>query len=328
MYKHNILSVLLPVMGTQLIISSIGRQFKTIEQKNMNFRFISLIEIIVAFVSLLSAIGFVLVGFGIYALVFSSLIAALFSSIIYLLVGLKKYRIKIHFSFLETRPFLKIGAFHTGGQVLNFLNKEIDILIVGGVLGTETLGMYNLAKRLVYNPFRMISPILSKVATPLFATIQENKKGLGRAFLKLNSIVSSINLPIYIVFIVFASPITTLIYGDNYKEIIPLVQILSLYTYSISIRNPLGTITIASGRTDLELTITSISILVVPMVVLISSYFSVKIMCIAITITSFLFLFPIWRFVVKNIIDVSFIKYIKGFIPNYPLLISSIRQLV
>ena len=144
-YSEPQLINLIPVMGSILIISSIGRQFKIIEQKKLNFKFISLIEISTAVIALISALILAFLNFGVYTLVFSAIINVLFSNIIFFISGVKKYGLRMHFSFNETKRFLKIGLYNTGGQILNYLNKEVDVLIVGRLLGTEVLGTYSLA---------------------------------------------------------------------------------------------------------------------------------------------------------------------------------------
>jgi O-antigen/teichoic acid export membrane protein len=173
-YKEPELSQLLPIMGISLILAAIGRQFKTIEQKDLNFKFISIVTITGAAISLIVAIVLAIEGFGVYALVYSALVQHICTNSIFFLVGVRKHGLLFRLRFEETKVFLKIGLYHVSGQVINYFNKDLDILLIGKLYGAEILGGYSLAKQLVIRPFRVVNPILTRVAAPLLARFQED----------------------------------------------------------------------------------------------------------------------------------------------------------
>ena len=94
----------------------------------------------------------------------------------YFIYGLKKYGLLLHFNYKETEPFLKIGIYQVGGQVVNYFNRDLDILIIGKFFSQDILGGYSLAKQLVSRPAQIINPILSKVASPALAKFQNKKE--------------------------------------------------------------------------------------------------------------------------------------------------------
>ena len=98
-YSENELLVLLPIVGLSLIISGAGQQFKTIEQKELHFKYIALVEISASFLSLFLSIILAVKGFGVYALVYSALLLYTFSNSVYLIHGLRSRGLRFHFSF-------------------------------------------------------------------------------------------------------------------------------------------------------------------------------------------------------------------------------------
>src|SRR5690606_38830746 len=64
-YDEEILRKLIPLTGASIIIVAIGRQFKTILQKDLNFKRIAVIEIISAVISLVAAVVLAIKEFGI-----------------------------------------------------------------------------------------------------------------------------------------------------------------------------------------------------------------------------------------------------------------------
>lgn len=71
---------------------------------------------------------------------------------------------------------MKVGMYQTGTQILDYLASKIDIAIIGKLIGTEELGIYNLAKELIYKVIILINAIVNKISVPIFAKFQEDKK--------------------------------------------------------------------------------------------------------------------------------------------------------
>ncbi|WP_296386910.1 MOP flippase family protein, partial [Winogradskyella sp.] len=251
-YEEPILNELIPLIGLNLIFSGIGIQFKTIEYKHLRFKQVSIIDIIAVSLSLVIAVFLAVKGYGVLSLVYSSLVQYLFSNICYLIIGIKKHGLLIHYRFSETLPFLKIGIYQVGGQIVNYFNRDLDILIIGKLFSTEVLGGYSLAKQLVFRPAQIINPILIKVASPTLSKFQDHIESLRTNYLKLINIVSTINLHVYTLIIIFAPFIVEVMYGAGFEDIVILVRILSVYMFFRAIGNPVGSLVVATGKTHLE----------------------------------------------------------------------------
>ena len=251
-YNEPELLKILPLMSVILILSAIGRQFKTIEQKNLNFKRIAIVVISSSVFSLLLAVVLAIKGFGVYSLVYAYLAQYLISNLSFFIIGIKKNQIMLSFSYQEAKPFLKIGIFQVGSQMINYFNRNLDILIVGKLFGSEILGGYSLAKQLVNRPTKMINPVLTRVGAPVLAKFQHDISQLKKNYLRLINLVASINLPIYAIMILLASLLVEILYGSQYLDIVILVRILAAAMLVRSILNPVGSLVVATGRTDLE----------------------------------------------------------------------------
>ncbi len=319
-YKQPELTVLIPLMGLTIIFSAFGRQFKVIEQKELNFKFISIVDIISYSISLVIAVILAYYDYGVYSLVYSTIVLQIISNTAYFLQGVKQIGIKLHFSFAETKPFLKIGIYQVGGQVINYFNRDLDILIIGKFFGADVLGGYSLAKQLVYRPIQIINPILTKVGAPVLAKFQNNAEDLKRNYLKLVNIISTINFVIYLSIIIFAKYIVLVLYGESFADITIIVQLLSVYMYFRSLGNPAGSLMIATGRTDLGLIWNIFVFTVMPLVIIISSKFNILAVTISITITMILLVIPMWYISIRKMIKVSLREYLFNFVPDFKII--------
>lgn len=311
-YNQATLNVLVPLLGLNVVISALGRQFKVIEHKHLSFKTVSLIEILGALTALVLAIFLAKKNYGVFTLVYSVLFQTAFTNILFLVVGLNKRGLLMYFKFADTYRFLKIGGYHVGGQVVNYFNRDLDILIIGKFFSAEALGGYSLAKQLVFRPTQIVNPILVKVASPTLATIQKDPDKLKKGYLKLVNIVSSINIPIYLLMIAFAPWIVNIIYGAGFSNLVLLVQILSVYMILRAIGNPVGSLVVATGKTQIEFFWNLFTLLVMPLPILLGAQFGLEAIAIGIALSMVLLLYPSWRFLITRMIEVSFISYLKA----------------
>ncbi|MEQ9583500.1 MAG: MOP flippase family protein, partial [Arenibacter sp.] len=214
-YNEPELNKLMSIAGLAIIFSAVGRQYKTIFQKDLKFKKIAIIDITVIIIALISAIIFAVKGFGVYSLVFSALIQYALGNLTYFILGNHDQPLMFHFNYKETEPFLKIGVYQVGGQVVNYFNRDLDVLIIGKFFGSELLGGYSLAKQLVYRPAQVLNPIFTRVASPILAKFQTNILVLKKNYFKLLNLIISVNIPIYLSVIAFAPWIVSILYGPN-----------------------------------------------------------------------------------------------------------------
>jgi len=315
-YNEKELNILIPLMALTLLFSALGRQFKIIEQKELNFKFISLVDIVGSIISLVFAVILAYYGFGIYSLVYSVILLQITSNIAFLVQGIKRIGIKLHFVFAETKPFLKIGIYQVGGQIANYFNRDLDILLIGKFFGTEILGGYSLAKQLVFRPFQIINPILAKVSTPIFSKLQNNLEELQSHYRKLLKLISTVNFIVYLLLIIFAKYVVFIFYGSAFENIVAYVQILSIYMFLRSIGSIAGSLVVALGRTDLDFYWNIATLIIAPIAIYFASSFNIIILCWSLVILMILFYIPYWYLVVFKTIRLNLKSYFIASIPN------------
>ena len=311
------LNFLIPIVSITIIISALGRQQKIVLQKTMNFKKIAIIDIIANFMGLVFATYLAFKGNKIYALVYSAIIIAIISSTLYVFESIKTNRIKLHFKYSETKPFLKIGIYQTGGQIINYFNKDIDILIIAKFYSPEILGSYSLAKQLVFRPMQIINPIINTVAAPLLAKVQNESNQLKNIYIKIVSLVSTVNLSVYFLFILFAKLIVCVLYGNQYVGISFLVQLLAVYMFFRSILNPVSSLLVATGKTKFDFTWNLLIFIIIPFFVIIGSTVSIYAVAVSLIILAFLLIIPSWYFLIRKLVNISLQEYLFSIVPKY-----------
>jgi PST family polysaccharide transporter/teichuronic acid exporter len=309
-YQEQDLNLLIPLLGLNLLISAGGRIFKTIESKFLLFKQVTIFEICASLLSLIFAVYLAIKGYGVLALVYSALLQYLVQNALYLVFGLKKYGLRFHFNFSETTPFLKIGMYQVGGQIINYFNRDMDILLIGKFFNPDILGGYSLAKQLVSRPAQILNPILLKVASPALAKFQENMEQLKTNYLKLIGWVGKLNFVVYGAIVLLAPIIVKLFYGPGFEEIVPLVRILSFYMMFRAIGNPVGSLVIATGKTHLEFLWNMITLLVLPIFIYSGSIMGIEEVAWALTLAMAILFIPSWRLLVYKMTGATFKEYL------------------
>ena len=312
-YEAPSLTYLLPLALLDLIFYGIGRLYDTILQKEFQFKVIAIRNIVCALVSLIVAIVLAVLGFGIYSLVLSTLFQTLVNNVWNALAGQKYYKIQYTMSVAKAIPLIKIGAYQTGSQIIDYLSVKLDILIIGRFLGAEALGVYSLAKELVMKAVVLINTITNKVALPFFSVLQNDDDVLRRNYCKVIRLLSFVNIPVIMSVGLLSSCIVPIFYGSNFIETAPIVSILSIWSVFICIGNPVGNVSIAKGRTDISFKYTLVRVFITIPIVCVTSLFSVDCVAWGQILLSVVMFFVTYKMLIYRLISLLLKDYVMAF---------------
>jgi O-antigen/teichoic acid export membrane protein len=328
-YNQPALKILTPLVAVNIILSAIGRQFSTVLQKELNFFVISIVEIVAAVLSMILAVVLAMYGFGVYALAYSTLMQFGALNLLFLFLCYKKHPIKAHFSLKETLPFLKIGIYQVGGQMINYFSKELDVFIIGKAIGTVPLGSYNLAKQLAIKPTTFINPIITEVASPLLAAMQGDKQKLKENYVKLIKMTSIVTFNIFLLIFIFSDLIIYILYGSDYRECVVLLRLFCVYMYLRGIHNPIGSLLVATGRTDLDLKWQILYLAATVIMLYIGSFFGIMGILYSFIALILIMIVPAWYIFYKGLLDLSLKDYLRAVIvskEHYTFLFDVLKQ--
>jgi O-antigen/teichoic acid export membrane protein len=305
-------SPLLKVAACSFVISAFSLQFQTRLRKALRFDVLMKINIISAFLGMITAVVLARLGYGVWSLVLGSLGNNLINSVSLARVGWReKWFPSFHFCWSDTRGYLSFGLYRIGAMCINFFNSRVDQMLIGVLLGPMALGYYNMAFRLVIKPVEKINPILTNVAFPVFSIIQDDNPRLKSGYLKMVRLIMSINAPLLIGFASVASLAVPLFVGDKWAPSVPVVQVLAFYTLIRSLGNAGGSLILAKGKANWSFFWNVSLTLIIPPIVYFASLggnlVHVALALVGIQFTLFLFHY---RFLIHNLIGPCFSQYL------------------
>lgn len=309
-YKEPELVKIISLLSFTVLFSAIGSQHRTVQQKKMRFKYISLVEIITAVLSLGLAIALAYLDYGVYSLVYANLFHTASAGLIFLGIGLYHDRnISFHFKLSETYDYLKIGVYSIGSQVLDYFSRELDILIISATLGKEVTGVYSLCKKLVLAVYGAVTPMITKVITPIFAMIQTEKERIQKLYYDVVQTLGIINMPIYCLMAIFAMGILKYLYGDQYLDGTLVLVFISL-TYGVNTTgNPVGSLQIAMGRTDLGMYWTIVRIAATALFIFVGAQFGINALAFSLLVLNFVVNPMFWCITIRPMIQGRYYDY-------------------
>jgi len=325
-YEESELSKLIPLMALSIILAALGRQFKTIEQKNLNFRYLALTEITGSFAGVVTAIMLAIKGAGVYALIIGLLVQYIVTNGILFIKGLKLKVVYSHFNFKETKPFLSIGIYLVGGQIINYFSRDLDVLIIGKFLGTEILGGYSLAKQFVRKPLQVIKPIITRVASSLLPRYQNDHSALRKYFMELLSGLSILYAFIYASIAILASTLVLIFFGPELSSISIYVQLFSVVLFFRSIGSNVGILVITTGRTDYDFYWNILTMLITSLAIFVGAHISIEMLIIMLGLVQLILLIPGWYVFYYRLIKLEIKSFLE--IVLIPFTISLINVII
>jgi O-antigen/teichoic acid export membrane protein len=250
-YKMPELSLLIPVMGLDLIISTAGRQFRVFLQKEMQFKTLASIDILANTLSLCIAFWIASRGGGIRSLIYSTLFASSTSTFLLIYFGIKTHPLSFYINLKEGKSFYKIGLFQTGSQILDYCASQIDILIIGKLMNASDLGVYNLIKQLVIRVYSLLNPIISRVTIPILAKLNNDIDLLRAGYLQMLKLTSFVNFAIYGTMALLAKQILEIMYGSSFLSAYLILQLFCVWGALTSVMSSASGIIVATGKTNL-----------------------------------------------------------------------------
>ena len=308
-YNEKAIIPLLHLLSFSFFINSIGNQYRVLLRKELKFNLLAKSEVVAGLVAFIVAVSLAVNEYGAYSLVWATLANVITSNAILLFIGLKLHKPKFVYDYIEIKNFLTFGLYQMGQNSIVYFNNQFDVIIIGKLFGAEALGIYSLTKQLVMRPSQIINPIITGVAFPIMAKIQDDLTKLKSVYLKIINYLSSINFPIYILMVILASLLVPLVLGEKWIEAVGLFQVLSLYALVRSTTSPAGALLLSKGRADIGFWWSLGEFSLMPLVIYIGSYWGILGVSIGLLIFQIIILLPNWYFIVKKICNASFGEY-------------------
>lgn len=306
-FKEPLAGKVLSLFSLNFVINGINLVPAALLSKKMRFKIITIIDIFGSFVYGFSALFMAYSGYGLFSLVYSQILAALFKCVAVCFAA--SYIPKFGWNKSSVIEIIKFGGTLTLASMFNYAARNADYLIIGKFLGAAPLGLYKRAYDLAVIPKEKVADTLNRLYFSFVCKTRDDKDWTKSAFLKISKAIALISMPVLTFSVLSASEIIRFLYGQKWLDATHSFQFMVVGGIFYSITVPFGSILIAYGRSKIYLMVqVSYSILLI-----MSAMFGVNfgIEGVAIAVSSALAIFiSVNLYSVKRIIDISLREYL------------------
>ena len=239
------------VTALAIIIGSLTLIQQTIIIKEVDFKTNTKISTIGTFVSGIISIGMAFYGFGVWSLVWRTIINQMVRSL--LLWKHNKWLPDKKYSISSFKELFRFGSNILFISIIAAIFKNFYNLIIGKNYSDKMLGYYTNADQYSAIPSTTLTTITNKVSYPILATIQDDNEKLKLSSRKLIQTIMYGSFFIMFGLAAFAHPLFSILFGAKWLPSVKFFQALCI-AYSITPMHTVNqNIMKIKGRSDLFL---------------------------------------------------------------------------
>ena len=228
------LAPILQVLSLTFVLSGMSSTPMALLRRELAFRQLAIRRLVAVVAAGVIAVGLALTGAGAWALVAQHVANAVISLAV--LWTVTPWRPSLEISGDDFRQLFRFGRNVVSAELLNFLSRHADNLLVGVFLGTGPLGFYAVAYKVLDITQHLLVNAAQRLAFPIFARLQHDRARLVRAYVRITRAVSMAILPGYIGLALVATEAIVIVFGDRWAPSAGAATILFLIGPALSVQ--------------------------------------------------------------------------------------------
>ncbi len=294
----------LQVLGLRIIIGALSTVQQGLFLRDLDFKLFFWARLATAAIPALVSIPLAYLGYGVWALVVSSLVGA-FINLVILWVR-SPWRPQFCFDTGIARKMANFGSWIVLDSLVGWFISQGDAVVVGRFLGIRDLGLYRTGRNIIDILFGLTLNPIYPILYPAFSALHGDKEALRSFLHKTNRLIMALTLPIGTGIMCVASPLVAVVLGEKWQGIEVVLSIMSLQMALSWLVGSNPEIYRAVGRPDVQ---TKIGLISVPL------YLLVYLIAAPLGLTAFVFarigltlvVLPIHVWMAVRILNVSYL---------------------
>lgn len=311
-FRQPLVRPVLSVLSAGFVLGAFGSVQRALLQKALRFDRVTGAELGGETAFALIGIVLALLGLDVWALVGGTL--ARYAASAALLWRLGSWWPAGRWQWSRFRELFGFGVNVLGTQIVNYTSSNLDYLIVGRVLGDAPLGFYTLAYQLTMFPRMRISSMITRVAFPAFAHVQDDPVRLRRGYTRLLNYVSLITFPLVAGLLAIAPELVPLVFGPRWAPAIRPIQLLAIGGLLASVGTTVGSVLKGIGRPDVELRLNLVSVGLLAVALLVGVRYGIIGVAAAVSLKTLLMV-SAFAWAVTRLIGLPFRTYLRALTP-------------
>jgi O-antigen/teichoic acid export membrane protein len=241
----------LQLLCVATVFGSAGVMSRVSLERALQFRALSLIDIVATIVSSATSVALGYLGYAVIALASKYLVYQVIKTCMWYVAG--TWRPSLIFSLATATHFLRSGGQLSLSQLFYVLSTNADRVIISKLSGERALGFYSFGLQIVQIPSLGLTAMISSVLLPALSLLQSDLERLKLAHVRTNHAVLSVSLPLFIGLLLVAKPLVLVAFGEKWLESVPIVCVFCGTAAIVAATNVNWTTLIAIGAMRLRM---------------------------------------------------------------------------
>jgi len=164
-----------------------------------------------------------------------------------------RWRPRFRFDRASFRFLFRYGIHGLGFSAVNYLNQNIDYLLVGRLLGKGVLGLYEFAYRIPHLVYERLARRVGGVVFPALSKVQSSDERLVAGYVKVVRHIAFLVFPMLAGLAAVAPSAVLVLWGEKWLPIVLPLQMLCVGAAIRSVVTSIGSVFLCKNRPDLPL---------------------------------------------------------------------------
>jgi len=237
---------LMPDLGRYLQVTALGYltgpfvyPMSALMSRQMAFGTIALIGFVTASVNAVASIFLAMLGFSFMSFAWAGAVSAVAGMLLYFYVWTDRSIFRLNPR--GWRSVMAFGAHDSATAVLSQIAESLPYFMFGRLLNAEAVGLCQRAVMLCLVPERVILAGVGAVALPAFSRQIREGRSLKHDYLRAIELITAAQWPALLVLVLLAGPVVAVLLGPQWREVVPLIEILGtalLFSFPVSLHYP------------------------------------------------------------------------------------------
>ncbi|MBS0419365.1 MAG: lipopolysaccharide biosynthesis protein [Proteobacteria bacterium] len=241
------LAGVLIALAASFPIASSAAAHQALMERELQFRTLARIEISSALTALAVAAVAALNGLGVYSLVLNALTATVISTVQLWLAS--SWRPTARWDREQFRQLWGFSGNLASFQVLNYLARNADTMLIGRFLGATDLAWYNMGYKLMLFPLTNLSAVVFRSLFPVLSRKQNDVSSFAALYLKATGTIALFTAPLMAGVWVLRKPFVAVVFGEKWLPVADVLGWLAPIGFMQSVLSSVGLIYLGVGQT-------------------------------------------------------------------------------
>lgn len=179
------------------------------------------------------------------------------ATVVSLLLGYAMAPYRPRFTLQRWREIMDFSKWLLLNNVIGFVYRSGDGLVIGKMIGTQALGLYSMANEIASLASAELLAPIRRALLPGYSKISDDPDALAKSFTNVFALALLFVAPMAAGIGLVADPLVRLALGDKWLEAIPLIQVLAVHGLISVLMAGSGPIYLAVGKPHLRTLVTT-----------------------------------------------------------------------